>query len=82
MNEEQRRLTFLRENVETLAEEKTSLEAVIWHLRNSTEDESFEILRRIRGGADPQALVQQIQASRSLTQVKGESSYSQSSALR
>src|ERR1700712_5022670 len=79
MNEEQRRLTYLRENVETLAEEKSALEAVLWNLKNSTEDESFEILRRIRGGTDPQSLVQQIQASRSLTQVKGDTPLSSAS---
>jgi hypothetical protein len=79
MNEEQRRLTYLRENVETLAEEKSALEQVLWNLKNSTEDESFEILRRIRGGTDPQSLVQQIQASRSLTQVKGDTPLSSSS---
>jgi hypothetical protein len=73
MSEDQRRLTYLRENVDALHEEKSNLEQVLWHLRNSTEDESFEILRRIRGGADAQSLVQQIQASRSLTQVKGDS---------
>jgi transcription factor-like protein/Zn(2)-Cys(6) binuclear cluster domain-containing protein len=78
MNEEQRRLTFLRENVESLAEEKNTLEAFLWHLRGSNENESLEILRRLRSGSDPQTLVQQIQASRSLTQVKGETpSFSQ-----
>jgi hypothetical protein len=69
MNEEQRRLTYLRENVESLAEEKNHLESILWRLRNSTEDEALEILRRIRSGVDPQSLVQQIQAGRSLTQV-------------
>jgi hypothetical protein len=73
MSEDQRRLTYLRENVDALHDEKSNLEAVLWHLRNSTEDESFEILRRIRNGTDAQSLVQQIQASRSLTQVKGDS---------
>jgi Fungal specific transcription factor domain/Fungal Zn(2)-Cys(6) binuclear cluster domain len=74
MNEEQRRLTFLRENVETLAEEKGTYESFLWHLKNSAENESLEILRRLRSGADPSSLVQQIQASRSLTQVKGDNS--------
>lgn len=78
MNEEQRKLTHLRINVDTLEELKNSLEAVLWHLCNSTEGESLEILRRIRGGADPHALVQQIQAGRSLTQVKGDSAYNHS----
>jgi hypothetical protein len=72
MNEEQRRLTFLRENVEKVAEEKSVLESFLWHLKSSTEGETMEILRRFRGGADPQSLLQQIQASRSLTEVKGD----------
>jgi hypothetical protein len=72
MNEEQRRLTFLRENVESLEGDKHALEAVLWNLKNSSEGESVEILRRIRAGADPQSLAQQLQASRSLTQVKGD----------
>jgi hypothetical protein len=76
MSEDQRRLTFLRENVDTLAEEKNALESILWNLKNSSEDESSEILRRIRAGVDPQSLVQQIQASRSLTQVKGDASSS------
>ena len=78
MNEEQRRLTYLRENVDQLAEEKNILEGVLWHLRNSTENEALEILRRLRSGIDVPALVQQIQASRSLTQVKGTSPISSS----
>ena len=65
-------MTFLRENVENLAEEKGTLETFLWHLKSSTENESLEILRRFRGGTDPQSLVQQILASRSLTQVKGD----------
>jgi hypothetical protein len=82
MNEEQRRLTFLRENVESLAEEKSTLESFLWHLKSSTENESLEILRRFRGGADPQSLVQQIQASRSLAQVKDDNTaYSQSQSI-
>jgi Fungal specific transcription factor domain len=79
MNEEQRRLTFLRENVESLSGEKSALEQVLWNLKNSTEDESFEILRRIRDGTDPHSLVQQIQASRLLAQVKGDTPPSSSS---
>jgi hypothetical protein len=79
MNEEQRRLTFLRENVESLSGEKSALEQVIWNLKNSTEEEALEILRRIRDGADPHSLVQQIQASRLLAQVKGDTPPSSSS---
>jgi hypothetical protein len=70
MSEEQRRLTYLRENVEHLAEEKSTLESLIWNLRIGTEDESIEILRRLRGGTDPHTLSQHVQAGRSLAQVK------------
>ena len=69
MSEEQRRLTYLRENVEHLAEEKNTLEALIWNLRSSSEEEAAEILRRLRTGTDPQTLANHIQASRSLAQV-------------
>ena len=69
MNEEQRRLTYLRENVEQLHEEKTSLEALIHNLRTSSEEEAIEILRRVRSGTDPQVLSQNIQAGRTLAQV-------------
>jgi hypothetical protein len=72
MSEEQRRLTFLRENVEQLAEEKATLEAVLWNLKATSESEATEILRRIRSGQDYGSLVQQLQASRSLAQVKGD----------
>jgi len=70
MSEEQRRLTYLRENVEHLAEEKSTLESLIWNLRNSTDTEAAEILRRLRSGTDPLTLNQHIQAGRSLAQVR------------
>jgi hypothetical protein len=70
MSEEQRRLTYLRENVEHLAEEKNTLESLIWNLRNSADTEAAEILRRLRNGTDPVTLNQHIQAGRSLAQVR------------
>ena len=69
MNEEQRRLTYLRENVEHLHEEKNSLESLIWNLKISTEEEAIEILRRLRRGTDAQTLAQNVQAGRLLAQV-------------
>jgi hypothetical protein len=69
MNEEQRRLTYLRENVEQLHEEKSSLENLIYNLRISSEEEAIEILRRLRHGTDAQTLSQSIQAGRTLAQV-------------
>lgn len=72
MSEEQRRLTYLRENVEHLAEEKSTLESLIWNLRIGTEEDSIEILRRLRAGTDPHTLAQHVQAGRSLAQVKAD----------
>lgn len=69
MNEEQRRLTYLRENVEQLHEEKNSLENLIHNLRVSSEEEAVEILRRLRHGTDPQTLSQSIQVGRTLAGV-------------
>jgi Fungal Zn(2)-Cys(6) binuclear cluster domain len=77
MSEEQRRLTYLRENVEHLAEEKNTLEALIWNLRSSSEEEAAEILRRLRTGTDPHTLTQHIQAGRSLAQVRRDNLTSQ-----
>jgi hypothetical protein len=68
MNEEQRRLTYLCENVEQLNEEKSSLES-LHNLRISKEEEAIEILRRLRDGTDAQTLSQSIQAGRTLAQV-------------
>ncbi|QDS72658.1 hypothetical protein FKW77_002666 [Venturia effusa] len=72
MSEEQRRLTYLRENVEQLAEEKQILESLIHNLRIGTEEDSIEILRRLRGGTDLHTLAQHVQAGRSLAQVKAD----------
>jgi hypothetical protein len=72
MSEEQRRLTYLRENVEHLAGEKSTLESLIWNLRVGSEDEAIEILRRLRSGTDPHILSQHVQAGRSLAQVKAD----------
>ncbi|KAF2435240.1 hypothetical protein EJ08DRAFT_581095 [Tothia fuscella] len=68
MNEEQRRLTYLRENVEQLSDQKSSLESLIQNLRVGTEEEAMEILRRLRGGTDPQSLAEHVQAGRYLAQ--------------
>lgn len=82
MSEEQRRLTYLRENVEHLAEEKNTLESLIWNLRNSTDTEAAEILRRLRSGTDPVTLNQHIQAGRSLAQVRRDVSADATSACK
>ncbi|KAF2405322.1 hypothetical protein EJ06DRAFT_525848 [Trichodelitschia bisporula] len=76
MSEEHRRLTFLRENVEHLAVEKNTLESLISSLRSDSVEEALEVLRRLRSGAEPYVLAQQIQASQSLAQVRLDSSSS------
>src|ERR1700712_2453868 len=55
MSENERRLTFLRESVSHLEEEKKSLESLMWNLKHSTEDEAFDMLRRVRAGPDAQS---------------------------
>ena len=60
MVDEQRRLTFLRENVEQLEEEKTSLERVLLVLQKADENSAFEILRRLRAGSDIYEIVKEI----------------------
>src|ERR1700753_659425 len=44
-DESDRSLTFLRDNVENLAEERNALEAVLLALQNDTEDAAVEIFR-------------------------------------
>jgi hypothetical protein len=61
--DEQRRLTYLRENVEQLAEEKSSLEGLLRDLSISPDEEALEILHRLRGGADMQSIKQHFYAS-------------------
>lgn len=60
MTDEQRRLTFLRENVEQLEEEKTSLERVLFFLQKVDENSAFETLRRLRAGSDVYEIAKEI----------------------
>lgn len=60
MTDEQRRLTFLRENVEQLEEEKTSLERVLYFLQKVDENSAFETLRRLRAGSDVYEIAKEI----------------------
>lgn len=48
MTDEQRRLTFLRDNVEHLAEEKASLESLLYTMKLGSQDTADTLLRRIR----------------------------------
>ncbi|KAF1980896.1 hypothetical protein K402DRAFT_425854 [Aulographum hederae CBS 113979] len=72
MSEDQRRLTFVRDNVEQLAEEKTHLESLIATIQTSNETDATEIWRRLRSGTDAPILAQQVHAGRILADVRFE----------
>src|SRR3954467_1244670 len=74
MTDDQRRLTWLRENVDNLAEEKNQLETLLLTLQNGSEGDADEVLRRLRGGVDIHSLAAQVHASRTLSNVGRESS--------
>ena len=69
MTDEQRKLTYLRENVEQLQEKSSSLESLFHNIQSSNEQEAAEIFRRIRVGGDVQTLAEQVQAGRLLSGV-------------
>ncbi|KAF2098612.1 hypothetical protein NA57DRAFT_56266 [Rhizodiscina lignyota] len=68
-DESDRSLTFLRENVENLAEERTALESMLRTLQTDSEDAASEIFRRLRTGTDLYTLAHQVHASKALTEV-------------
>jgi len=72
MSEDQRRLTFVRDNVERLAEEKHNLESLLTALQLGSEEDSQEILRRLRSGTDSNQLAQQVHAGQALADVRSE----------
>ncbi|KAK5201702.1 hypothetical protein LTR16_001762 [Cryomyces antarcticus] len=76
MTDEQRRLTFLRDNVEHLEEEKNTLESLLYTVQTASEEDAAEIFRRLRSGGDVTAVAQQVLAGRLLSEVRGESTSS------
>ncbi len=76
MTDEQRRLTYLRDNVEHLAEEKSLLETLIIALQKSSEEEAAYILHRLKT-SDHYQLAQQLRDGQLLADFRGESSPSQ-----
>lgn len=63
MTDDQRRLTFLRDNVESLAEEKALMDNLISALQSSPDHEADQILRRLRSpGADASLIAREIQS--------------------
>jgi len=80
MTDDQRRLTFLRDNVEHLAVEKGTLESLICTLQTASEEDAGEVLRRLRLGTDVYSVAQQVHAGRLLTDVSRESPSSATSS--
>ncbi|KAF2842734.1 hypothetical protein M501DRAFT_924143 [Patellaria atrata CBS 101060] len=75
MTDEQRSLTYLREDSNRLVQDKNILETLIDVLQHESEEESNEVLRRLRNqDADMYHVAQQVIAGRALSNVRGESS--------
>lgn len=74
MTDDQRRLTFLRDNVEHLEVEKSALESLLYVVQSSNEDVAAEIFRRLRSGADINTLTQQMHAAYFTSESPSESS--------
>lgn len=75
MTDEQRRLTFLRDNVEHLEEEKGALENLAYTLQNGTEEQVTEILNRLRSREDIHQVAQSLSGGR-FSAERGEGSVS------
>ncbi|KAH7065638.1 hypothetical protein B0J12DRAFT_641150 [Macrophomina phaseolina] len=72
MTDEQRRLTFLRENVEHLEREKRELESLLLTLQRSAEDNAAEVMRILRTSNDLQAIARHAHTGRLLSILPGE----------
>jgi hypothetical protein len=67
MTDDQRKLTYLRDNVEQLQTKAESLQQLLLTVQNSSEAEAAEIFRRIRQpGTNVQFVAEQVQAGQSL----------------
>lgn len=73
MTDEQRKLTYLRDNVEQLQEKSNTLESLLLTVQSSSEEEAVEIFRRLRRGTDVRLVAEQVQAGRVLSGVHGRS---------
>ena len=69
MTDDQRKLTFLRENVEQLTQKSDILEALLSTVQNANEEEAAEVFRRLRSGTSVQLVAEQVQAGRVLSGV-------------
>ncbi|KAB8337010.1 hypothetical protein FH972_021314 [Carpinus fangiana] len=81
MTDDQRKLTYLRDNVEHLQEKSSVLEGLLFTVQTANEEEAVEIFRRLRSGTDVQHVAEQVQAGRLLSGVgRRESARSEQSA--
>jgi hypothetical protein len=64
MTDDQRRLTFLRDNVEHLAEEKSALESLLSRIQTGSEQDVLEIRRRLQAGEDMHILASETHSTR------------------
>lgn len=78
MTDDQRKLTYLRDNVEQLQEKSSALESLLHTIQNANEDEASEVFRRLRSGTDVQMVADQVQAGRLLSGVRRVSEYGSS----
>ena len=69
MTDDQRKLTYLRDNVEQLQEKSSTLENLLNILQSASEAEAAEVFRRLRAGNDLQVVAEQVQAGRLLSGV-------------
>ncbi|KAF2499221.1 hypothetical protein BU16DRAFT_263766 [Lophium mytilinum] len=80
MTDEQRRLTFLRDNVEHLEEEKSALETLANVLKTSSEEEVTEIINQLRNTPDVHTVAQSLRGRRSFSE-RNESSVISNAAM-
>ncbi|EKG14941.1 Transcription factor fungi [Macrophomina phaseolina MS6] len=73
MTDEQRRLTFLRENVEHLEREKSELESLLLTLQRASESDVAEVMRVLRTGDDLYTIARHAHAGRLLSKVRAAS---------
>lgn len=73
MTDEQRRLTFLRENVEHLEREKSELESLLLTLQRASESDVAEVMRALRTGDDLYTIARHAHAGQLLSKVRAAS---------
>ena len=69
MTDEQRKLTYLRDNVEQLQERSNSLQSLLHTVHTASDEEAAEVFRRLRSGTDVQVVAEEVQAGQLLSGV-------------